>query len=187
MPLVRDQRGRGPASTFPAPTCVRYQPQRLHLTALSAKDAVFYALDLSGAQMQGAHWRARILRPGNLRRADLRGARMAGASSPALTSGRRNWDHCSSAATGSCPSDLKGRRLRHGPFRRRPQPRADRRRRCEPGELHRRPPEAGGSHRRDPAGRARASTPCSRPPPSAEGAPVSRLESAPPSWGASLG
>jgi hypothetical protein len=51
----------------------------LNLTALSAKDAVFYGVDMSGAQLQGAHLENADLRACDLRRADLRGARMAGA------------------------------------------------------------------------------------------------------------
>jgi uncharacterized protein YjbI with pentapeptide repeats len=51
----------------------------LNLTALSAKGAVFYGLDMSGVQMQGAHLEGCDLRTCNLRNADLRGARLAGA------------------------------------------------------------------------------------------------------------
>src|ERR1700733_4345292 len=49
------------------------------LTALSAKGAVFYGLDMEGVQLQGAHLEGADLRACNLRRADLRGARLAGA------------------------------------------------------------------------------------------------------------
>lgn len=49
------------------------------LTALSAKAAVFYGLDMEGVQLQGAHLENADLRNCNLRRADLRGARLAGA------------------------------------------------------------------------------------------------------------
>ena len=51
----------------------------LNLTALSAKGAVFYGLDMEGTQLQGAQLEGADLRSANLRRADLRGARLAGA------------------------------------------------------------------------------------------------------------
>jgi uncharacterized protein YjbI with pentapeptide repeats len=51
----------------------------LNLTALSARGAVFYGLDMSGVQLQGAHLEGADLRCCNLRRADLRGARLRGA------------------------------------------------------------------------------------------------------------
>jgi uncharacterized protein YjbI with pentapeptide repeats len=50
-----------------------------NLTALSAKGAVFYGLDMEGVQLQGAHLEGADLRNCNLRRADLRGAKLAGA------------------------------------------------------------------------------------------------------------
>lgn len=50
-----------------------------NLTALSAKGAVFYGLDMEGVQLQGAMLAGCDLRACNLRRADLRGARLAGA------------------------------------------------------------------------------------------------------------
>jgi uncharacterized protein YjbI with pentapeptide repeats len=50
-----------------------------NLTALSAKQAVFYSLDMEGVQLQGAHLEGADLRACNLRRADLRGARLIGA------------------------------------------------------------------------------------------------------------
>ncbi len=50
-----------------------------NLTALSARSAVFYALDMEGVQLQGAHLEGADLRGCNLRRADLRGARLTGA------------------------------------------------------------------------------------------------------------
>jgi uncharacterized protein YjbI with pentapeptide repeats len=50
-----------------------------NLTALSAKGAVFYGLDMAGVQLQGAHLEGADLRACNLRRADLRGARLVGA------------------------------------------------------------------------------------------------------------
>jgi uncharacterized protein YjbI with pentapeptide repeats len=50
-----------------------------NLTALSAKQAVFYGLNMEGVQLQGAHLEGADLRACNLRRADLRGARLAGA------------------------------------------------------------------------------------------------------------
>ena len=50
-----------------------------NLTALSAKGAVFYGLDMEGVQLQGAHLEGTDLRNCNLRRADLRGAKLAGA------------------------------------------------------------------------------------------------------------
>jgi len=50
-----------------------------NLTALPAKGAVFYGLDMEGVQLQGAHLEGADLRNCNLRRADLRGARLAGA------------------------------------------------------------------------------------------------------------
>ncbi len=50
-----------------------------NLTALSAKGAVFYGLDMEGVQLQGAQLEGSDLRNANLRRADLRGARLSGA------------------------------------------------------------------------------------------------------------
>jgi uncharacterized protein YjbI with pentapeptide repeats len=50
-----------------------------NLTALSAKGAVFYGLDMEGVQLQGAHLEGADLRACNLKRADLRGARLMGA------------------------------------------------------------------------------------------------------------
>jgi uncharacterized protein YjbI with pentapeptide repeats len=50
-----------------------------NLTALSAKGAVFYGLDMEGVQLQGAHLEGADLRNCNLRRADLRGAKLLGA------------------------------------------------------------------------------------------------------------
>ena len=50
-----------------------------NLTALSAKGAVLYGLDMEGVQLQGAHLEGADLRACNLRRADLRGARLMGA------------------------------------------------------------------------------------------------------------
>lgn len=50
-----------------------------NLTALSAKGATFYGLDMQGIQLQGAHLEGADLRNCNLRRADLRGARLQGA------------------------------------------------------------------------------------------------------------
>lgn len=50
-----------------------------NLTALSAKGAVFYGLDMEGVQLQGAHLEGADLRACNLRSADLRGARLMGA------------------------------------------------------------------------------------------------------------
>ncbi len=49
------------------------------LTALSAKGAVFYGVDMEGVQLQGARLEGADLRACNLRRADLRGARLMGA------------------------------------------------------------------------------------------------------------
>ena len=50
-----------------------------NLTALPAKGAVFYGLDMEGVQLQGAHLEGADLRACNLKRADLRGARLIGA------------------------------------------------------------------------------------------------------------
>jgi uncharacterized protein YjbI with pentapeptide repeats len=50
-----------------------------NLTALSAKGAVFYGLDMEGVQLQGAQLEGADLRACNLRHADLRGARLKGA------------------------------------------------------------------------------------------------------------
>jgi uncharacterized protein YjbI with pentapeptide repeats len=52
---------------------------RFNHTPLSAKRAVFYGLDMEGAQLQGAHLEGADLRACNLRGADLRGARLTGA------------------------------------------------------------------------------------------------------------
>jgi uncharacterized protein YjbI with pentapeptide repeats len=51
----------------------------LNLTALSAKRAVFYGLNMEGVKLQGAHLEGADLRSVNLRGADLRGARLVGA------------------------------------------------------------------------------------------------------------
>jgi uncharacterized protein YjbI with pentapeptide repeats len=51
----------------------------LNLTALSARGAVFYGVDMAGIQLQGARLEGADLRTCNLRRADLRGARLIGA------------------------------------------------------------------------------------------------------------
>ena len=48
-----------------------------NLTALSARGAVFYGLDMEGVQLQGAHLEDADLRSVNLKGADLRGARLA--------------------------------------------------------------------------------------------------------------
>jgi uncharacterized protein YjbI with pentapeptide repeats len=50
-----------------------------NLTAMSAKGAVFYGLDMEGVQLQGAQLQGADLRCCNLRRADLRGAKLQGA------------------------------------------------------------------------------------------------------------
>ncbi len=50
-----------------------------NLTAMSAKGAVFYGLDMEGVQLQGAQLQGADLRSCNLRRADLRGAKLNGA------------------------------------------------------------------------------------------------------------
>jgi uncharacterized protein YjbI with pentapeptide repeats len=50
-----------------------------NLTALSAKGAVFYGLNMEGVQLQGAKLEGADMRSCNLRRADLRGARLHGA------------------------------------------------------------------------------------------------------------
>lgn len=50
-----------------------------NLTALSARRAIFYGLDMEGVQLQGAHLEGADLRACKLRGADLRGARLAGA------------------------------------------------------------------------------------------------------------
>lgn len=49
----------------------------LNLTALSAKRAIFYGLDMEGVKLQGAHLEGADLRSVRLRNADLRGARLA--------------------------------------------------------------------------------------------------------------
>jgi uncharacterized protein YjbI with pentapeptide repeats len=49
-----------------------------NLTAVSARRAVFYGLDMEGIQLQGARLEGADLRGVNLRRADLRGARLTG-------------------------------------------------------------------------------------------------------------
>ncbi|MFN7534403.1 MAG: pentapeptide repeat-containing protein, partial [Brevundimonas sp.] len=51
----------------------------LNLTALSARQAVFFGLDMEGVQLQGARLEGADLRACRLRRADLRGARLIGA------------------------------------------------------------------------------------------------------------
>jgi uncharacterized protein YjbI with pentapeptide repeats len=50
-----------------------------NLTALSAKAAIFYGVDMEGVQLQGARLEGADLRSCNLRHADLRGARLMGA------------------------------------------------------------------------------------------------------------
>ena len=51
----------------------------LNLTALSARNAIFYGLDMTGVQLQGARLEGADLRSTFMRRADLRGARLTGA------------------------------------------------------------------------------------------------------------
>ncbi len=50
--------------------------RNLNLTALSAKEAVFYGLDMRGVQLQAAQLEGADLRNCNLKGADLRGARL---------------------------------------------------------------------------------------------------------------
>ena len=50
------------------------------LSALSAKNAILFGLDLEGVGLQGAHLEGADLRGCNLRSADLRGTRLAGAN-----------------------------------------------------------------------------------------------------------
>ena len=70
----------GAPSTFDGADLRQLKSVRgLNLTALSAKGAIFYGVDLEGVQLQGAHLEGADLRGCNLRRADLRGARLKGA------------------------------------------------------------------------------------------------------------
>jgi uncharacterized protein YjbI with pentapeptide repeats len=50
-----------------------------NLSAISARRAIFFGLDMEGAQLQGARLEGADLRGVNLRRADLRGAHLDGA------------------------------------------------------------------------------------------------------------
>jgi uncharacterized protein YjbI with pentapeptide repeats len=71
-----------------------------NLTALSAKGAVFYGLDMEGVQLQGA----------NLEGADLRACnlRCCTPSSAAPTCATPRWGLCCWAPTGSCPAISPG-------------------------------------------------------------------------------
>ena len=66
-----------------------------NLTALSARRAIFYGLDMEGVKLQGAHLEGADLRSCRLKGADLRGARLTGA--------RLN----GAATTGSYSSDME--------------------------------------------------------------------------------
>jgi len=84
----------------------------LNLTALSAREAVFYGLDLEGAQLQGAHLEGADLRNCNLRRADLRGARLAGAKLSGSDLREVQLGPLLIAADRLLPADLTGAQLK---------------------------------------------------------------------------
>jgi len=89
------------------------QIRGLNLTALSAKGAVFYGLDMQNVQLQGAHLEEADLRNCNLKGADLRGVRMArarldGANLEGARLGALQIDN-----TRVLPADLREAKLRN--------------------------------------------------------------------------
>lgn len=84
----------------------------LNLTALSAKGAVFYGLDMESVQLQGAHLENADLRSANLRRADLRGARLRGAKLTGADLREAQLGPLMITAERLLPADLTGANLR---------------------------------------------------------------------------
>jgi uncharacterized protein YjbI with pentapeptide repeats len=83
-----------------------------NLTALSAKGAVFYGLDMAGVQLQGAHLEDADLRSACLRGADLRGARLARAKLNGADLREAQMGPLMIAADRLLPADLTGACLR---------------------------------------------------------------------------
>ena len=83
-----------------------------NLTALSAKGAVFYGLDMEGVQLQGAHLENADLRSANLKGADLRGVRLAGARMNGADLRGAQLGPLMIAADRLLPADLTGACLR---------------------------------------------------------------------------
>lgn len=84
----------------------------LDLTALSARRAVFYGLDMEGVQLQGAHLEGADLRSTRLRGADLRGARLSGAKLDGADLREARLGPLLIAADRLMPVDLSGGSLR---------------------------------------------------------------------------
>lgn len=84
----------------------------LNLTALSARNAVFYGLDMEGVQLQGAQLENADLRSAKLRRADLRGARLKGAKLNGADLREAQLGPLMIAADRLMPADLSGAILR---------------------------------------------------------------------------
>lgn len=84
----------------------------LNLTALSAKGAVFYGLDMEGVQLQGAHLEGADLRSARLRRADLRGARLKDARLNGADLREAQLGPLMLTADRLLPADLSGANLR---------------------------------------------------------------------------
>ena len=84
-----------------------------NLTALSAKAAVFYGLDMEGVQLQGAHLEGADLRNCNLRRADLRGAKLKGQALRILDLREAQMGPLILGADRLLPCDLTGAELKN--------------------------------------------------------------------------
>ncbi len=84
----------------------------LNLTALSAKGAVFYGLDMRDVQLQGAHLEEADLRNCNLKGADLRGVRLYKARLDGANLEGANLGALMIAKDRMLPADLRETRLR---------------------------------------------------------------------------
>lgn len=84
----------------------------LNLTALSAKGAVFYGLDMSGVQLQGAHLEEADMRNCNLKGADLRGIRAYRVRLDGANLEGANLGALVIAKDRTLPADLREARLR---------------------------------------------------------------------------
>jgi uncharacterized protein YjbI with pentapeptide repeats len=84
----------------------------LNLTALSAKGAVFYGLDMRDVQLQGAHLEEADLRNCNLQGADLRGVRLYKARLDGANLQGANLGALMIAKDRMLPADLRETRLR---------------------------------------------------------------------------
>jgi uncharacterized protein YjbI with pentapeptide repeats len=87
-----------------------------NLTALPARGAVFYGLDMEGVQLQGAHLEGADLRNCNLRRADLRGAKLKGAKLAGADLREAQMGPLLIDANRVLPCDLSGANLRRVDF-----------------------------------------------------------------------